>query len=353
MLDCGKYNTEGIARQELTYERQRGYWHWRCQICARQGQERIPDKAQDHHYHNPGNPALMICGRCTEYRFDPAITLKGKRKRNKPQELTYKRQRGYWYWRCQICARQGQERIPDKAQDHHYHNPGNPALMICGRCTEYRFDPARITLKGKRKRNNGKAMLKDSLDPETDLEADLDGIWGDYMAIARQFERKAIYQDREDLRHNIILTLAEVDRNNGHKPLTQAAMNRIASRTVADYWRGQYRHTNGLDCRWCSKDQHKDCREHNLYPSCPKAIRLESLSKPITDQDGNITELGQLIADDKAIDVLDWVEVNTWQLGYPGRLVSIADKIRRGEALSGKDREYLRQYRRKAQGKLF
>ncbi|MBT9143610.1 MAG: hypothetical protein DDT29_02018 [Dehalococcoidia bacterium] len=267
------------------------------------------------------------------------------------QELTNKRQRGYWHWRCQVCARHGQERIPDKAQDRYRHNPGNPTWVICGRCTEYRFDPARIRLNGKRR--NGKPTPRESKDCDPDSEPDLSPPWGDYMAIAKQFERKAIYQDREDLRHNIILTLAEVDRNNGHKPLTQAAMNRIASRTVADYWRGQYRHTNGLDCRWCSKDQHKDCREHNLYPSCPKSIRLESLSKPITDQDGNVTELGQLIADDKAIDVADWVEVNTWRLGYPSRLVEIADRIRRGDTLSPQDRRYLYKYRNKEQQRLF
>jgi len=275
---------------------------------------------------------------------------------DKPQPVTYERKRGHWYWRCQKCGRQGQQRIPDKAQDHYQHNPGNPALVICGRCAEYRFDSARIRLNGKRKRN-GKP-LKDSQDCEPDSEA-LPAPWGDYMAIARQFERKAIFEDREDLRHNIALALAEVDRGNGndngngHKPLTQAAKYRIASRTVADYWRAQYGHWNGTNCGNCSKAQRKECRDNDLYADCPKAIRLQYLSQPITDHEGNITELGSLIADDKAIDLDAWLDARTWQLGYPQRLISIADKIQRGESLSDKDRQYLRWYRRKTQGKLF
>ncbi|MCL0065982.1 hypothetical protein M1N79_03800 [Dehalococcoidia bacterium] len=150
-----------------------------------------------------------------------------------------------------------------------------------------------------------------------------------------------------------MLCLADVARNNGHKPYTQALMHRIAAKEVADYWRGHYRHTNGIDCGRCNKAQRRDCKKSDLYLSCPKAIRVESLSKPITDQNGNITELGQLIADDKAIDVLDWVEVNTWRLGYPGRLVDIADRIRRGEALKKNDQKYLERYRRKTQTSLF
>ncbi|MCL0092221.1 hypothetical protein M1N92_00870 [Dehalococcoidia bacterium] len=273
------------------------------------------------------------------------------------QGLTYKRQRGCWHWRCQVCGQSGQERIPDKAQDHYQHNPGNPALVICGRCTGYRFDPARVALTLDDKRNgkhkNGKngKPIKDSQDCDPDSE--LSAPWGDYMAIARRFERKAIYQDREDLRHDIVLALAEVAKNNGHKPYSQALLYRIASHTVTRYWRKQYAHTNGVNCHNCAKDQRQECKDSDLYSNCPKAIRIESLSKPITDEDGNVTELGQLIADDKAIDVLDWIEADTWQLGYPQRLVNIANKIQRGEALSDKDRQYLSRYRRKAQGKLF
>jgi hypothetical protein len=84
-------------------------------------------------------------------------------------------------------------------------------------------------------------------------------------------------QDREDLLHDIILTLAVAERNNGHKPFTEGTMHRIASRCVADYWRAYYKVNNGLDCRHCSKAQRAKCKEGDLYTECPKAIKLEYL----------------------------------------------------------------------------
>ena len=83
--------------------------------------------------------------------------------------------------------------------------------------------------------------------------------------------------------HDIILTLADVERNNGHKPFTEAVMYRIASVTLAHYWRAHYKASNGLDCGSCSQKQRAQCKADDLYGQCPKAIRLESLSKPITD----------------------------------------------------------------------
>jgi len=79
-------------------------------------------------------------------------------------------------------------------------------------------------------------------------------------------------------------------------------MYRVASVTVVHYWRAQYKLTNGLDCHNCSKTQRKECRKDWLYSECPKAIKLEYLSKPVVDSEGNITELGELIADDNAVD---------------------------------------------------
>jgi len=80
-------------------------------------------------------------------------------------------------------------------------------------------------------------------------------------------------------------------------------MYRVASVTVVHYWRAQYKLTNGLDCHNCSKTQRKECRKDWLYSECPKAIKLEYLSKPVVDSEGNITELGELIADDNAVDL--------------------------------------------------
>jgi hypothetical protein len=150
-----------------------------------------------------------------------------------------------------------------------------------------------------------------------------------------------------------VLTFAEVARDNGHKPFTVPMMYRIASYTVANYWRGYYKLTSGLDCGSCSKAQRAQCKEDDLHSQCPRAIKLESLSKPITDSEGNITELGELIADDKAIDLAEWLDQKTFLLGCPQRLIAIAQKVREGEALNDKDRQYLSRYRRQTQKSLF
>lgn len=175
--------------------------------------------------------------------------------------------------------------------------------------------------------------------------------WDKYIAIAERFQHKARREDREDLRQDIIVRLADVARNNGHKPFTEVAMLRIASFTVAEYWRDYYRRTHGISCGECSQKQRQECRKRN-YTECPRAIRLESLSKPIVDSEGNITELGELIADDKAIDLDQWLDKATFLLGYPARLIEIAQKKANGEHLTPTDSQYLWRYRKRQQKSL-
>jgi len=181
----------------------------------------------------------------------------------------------------------------------------------------------------------------------------LEGDWLLYYKVASQFSHRAKSQDREDLLHDIIITLADVARNNGHKPFTEPAMYRVASVTVVHYWRAQYKLTNGLDCGSCSKAQRRKCKEDWLYGDCPKAIKVESLAKPITDSEGNITELGELIADDKAIDLDAWLDADTFIRGCPQRLIGIAHKRLEGIPLDNKEDCYLRRFRRREQKKLF
>jgi len=149
-----------------------------------------------------------------------------------------------------------------------------------------------------------------------------------------------------------MVTLADVARNNGHKPITELAMYRVASITVADYWRAQYRITNGLDCGSCSKAQRQKCRAKWLYSDCPKAIRLESLDKLIADDDGNLTELGELIADDHAIDLDAWLDADTFIKGCPQRLIAIAYKRQEGIPLDNADKLYLGKWRKREQKRL-
>jgi len=180
----------------------------------------------------------------------------------------------------------------------------------------------------------------------------LQGEWLIYYKVALRFVNKVKPQDKEDILDTIITVLADVERNNGHKPYTEAVMYRIASRTVADYWRTYYKASNGLDCGSCSKIQRQQCKEDNLYSQCPRAIKLEYLSKPILDNEGNLTELGNLIADDKALDLDAWADARTFLLGFPQRLLAIAHKRLEGIPLDNADKLYLGKWRKREQKKL-
>jgi len=181
----------------------------------------------------------------------------------------------------------------------------------------------------------------------------LEGDWLTYYKVASRFNHKAKVEDTEDLLHTIILTLAVAERNNGHKPFTEGTMYRIASRAVFHYWYDYYKINNGLDCQHCSKAQRHKCKESDLYSQCPKAIKLESLHKPILDSEGNLTELGELIADPKSLDLDAWDKDSLWQIGYKPRLVDIAYKLKAGEALTIADRKYLCKYRQQERKRLF
>jgi hypothetical protein len=142
--------------------------------------------------------------------------------------------------------------------------------------------------------------------------------WEKYMEIADKFQHKARYEDREDLRQDIIVRLAEVASNNGHKPFTEGAMVRVASYVAMEYW-------------------------HNLK----RQPTILSLNEEIGDGEGNSIELYQTIADDKAIDLDVWLDAKIWLASCPERLVTIANKRVNGKPLNNKERLYLSHYRQK------
>ena len=150
--------------------------------------------------------------------------------------------------------------------------------------------------------------------------------WSKYINVADRYQYKARARDREDLNHNIIVSLADSQirlDNNGGGQLSDMAMLRIASCRVADYWRSEYR--NG---------------------------RVISLNSIIDDGEGNTTELIDTIADDKAIDLADWLDAKTFLLGCPKRLIVIAHKRVTGIPLEHKDWCYLSRFRQKEQKSL-
>jgi len=151
--------------------------------------------------------------------------------------------------------------------------------------------------------------------------------WSKYSTVADRYQRKAKAQDREDLNHTIILSLADAQLrldNDGGGQVSDIAMLRIASYECKKYWRSEYR--NG---------------------------RMISLNTIIEDGDGNTTELIDTLADDKAIDLKAWLDEATWRLGYPDRLVKVAGKIVSGIPPTKTEARYLERFRRKEQKSLF
>lgn len=141
--------------------------------------------------------------------------------------------------------------------------------------------------------------------------------WQEYGEIARNFEHKARFEDRDDIRQSIILRLAEVATIKTER-LTTPTMLRVASFVIVEYWR---------DLK----------RQPTIF----------SLNETIEDDDGNSVELLETLADDQAIDLEAWVDARTWLRGCPRRLVKIALKKVMRKPLSIKDRQYLWAYRQK------
>jgi hypothetical protein len=177
-----------------------------------------------------------------------------------------------------------------------------------------------------------------------------------YYKVALRFARKALIDDTQDLLHDIIEGLARVAEHKRLKgqDFTEPAMYRLAEHIKDHYWYRHYAYHNGLDCQHCSKAQRAKCRAnwaHSdwAYCDCHKAITLESINQPITDSEGNITELAELIADDKALDLDEWLDAKTFLIGAPIRLKAVAMKRVNGEALTGAERFYLAKLRKRQQ----
>lgn len=147
--------------------------------------------------------------------------------------------------------------------------------------------------------------------------------WQAYTKVADRFQKKARFEDREDLREDIIVRLAWLADNNGGKPLSQPSMLRIASYVVMEYW-------------------------HNLK----RQPTLLSLNEEVTDAEGDSIELYQTLADDKAINLDDWIDCKTWLKGCPRRLVKIAIKKATGKPLNHTEQMYLTRYRQKNLAKV-
>jgi len=218
-------------------------------------------------------------------------------------------------------------------------------------CQSTRAKPRHVKSRsnGRRKQANNSGNGYDQL-PEPYLT---------YYRIALRFAHKALIDDRQDLLHDIIEGLARVARRkiSQGQDFTEPAMYRVAEHIKDHYWYSHYAYTNGLDCQHCSKAQRAKCKKnwaHSdwAYCDCQRAIQLESINQPVSDGEGNVTELADLIADDKALDLAEWVDARTFLIGAPIRLKMIAQKQGKGEPLSGGERVYLTKLRKRYQKTL-
>ena len=122
----------------------------------------------------------------------------------------------------------------------------------------------------------------------------LNGDWGLFYNVAKGFTHRVRREDRQDFLHDLLLTMHKVKAKYDAigKELTEAGLIRVACYDVAQYWREKFKRINGTDCGRCSQEQRRKCKGKDLYRECPKAIRIDSLDRLITDGEGNQLRMG-------------------------------------------------------------
>ncbi len=184
----------------------------------------------------------------------------------------------------------------------------------------------------------------------------LEGEYRDWLEVARKYEHKVPSQDRYDMRHTIIIELHRARTRDG-KPIPILRAYRIASLTVALYWR-QLNKASVKVCVYDGIAQEPKCASCRHKPKANRCLWLasrpvQSLDGEAADSEFNRGRLLDTVADDKAIDLDIQIDARTWLLGCPMRVIEIATKRLDGKPLTTKDRMYLSRYRKEAQKSLF
>ena len=183
----------------------------------------------------------------------------------------------------------------------------------------------------------------------------LDGDWADWLDTARAYDRSVPKQDQLDVRHNILVELAQA-RARDNQPIPKRRQYRIASLCRIDYWRERGKgQTRVCIISGIAKALHcKDCQHKPKHGVCPwLAVRpMLSLDVEFEDSEGERVTLADTLADDKALGVDSWNEPSTWLIGCPLRLVQIADKVKHDKTLTGAERKYLWKWHKKEQKRL-
>jgi len=183
----------------------------------------------------------------------------------------------------------------------------------------------------------------------------LDGDWLTYYKVGKGFTHKVKREDREDFLHDLFLAFARVKVSYDAKgrELTKGGLIRIAQYEVNHYWHKWYKRINGVDCHHnCAERQRLECKQRDLYRQCPKAIRIESLDRLVEDGNGDSTPLHELIADDKAVDLVAVLDARFTLKGYPTKAVKLLYKRYAGYKLDANEKNYLSRFRKRAQKSL-
>lgn len=212
----------------------------------------------------------------------------------------------------------------------------------CGKLTTCQTNQAKPRqIKSSPKRSRRQAQTHDNGYDQ------LDGEWGEWLAVARRYEVKVPSQDRFDMRHTILIELAKC-RSRDNQPIPLLRAYRIASLMIALYWREQAKHQVKV-CIYSGLPSEPHCAScsHNGEQPCPYlALRpAQSLEGEVRDEEGYSTRLIDTIADDHSIDLEAWLDAKTWLLGCPMRLVQIALKRRNGLPLTDTEQRYFTRHR--------
>jgi len=183
-------------------------------------------------------------------------------------------------------------------------------------------------------------------------KGELEGDWAVFNKIACFFVHKVPPDDKEDFLHDMLVEMTKVKAKYEvkKKPLTEAALMWVARYELKAYWEKRRFRLFGLNCSHCTSEQRQEC-QIRLPSECPKgkARRLLSLNKVIRGGDGDghkPTELLDLIADYKPIDLDAKLDARDILQGLPKRVVQIGYKIYAGIPLETKEKAYLKHWQK-------
>ena len=144
--------------------------------------------------------------------------------------------------------------------------------------------------------------------------------WATFYKIAGYFVYKVRKEDRADFLHDLLLEMAKVKAKYEAqgKPLRKAGLMWVGRYEVMGYWRKQ-------------KPQ--------------KGVVVLSFNKPI-GPDGGKTELGEMLADHRMLDLDAWIDAERLLKSYPESVVRVVYKRYYGLAVSGTERALFSFYRR-------